>query len=70
MVIDYANPLVQRRKAWQYLPGQRRVKLAPDICCDTPNPGTAGAPRPTTTRSSTTGRRTGSTSSWSASAKC
>ncbi len=43
MVIDYANPLVQARKAWQYLPGQRRVKLAPDICCDTPNPGTAGA---------------------------
>ncbi|MCJ7451182.1 MAG: DUF1329 domain-containing protein [Steroidobacteraceae bacterium] len=43
MVIDYANPLVQGRKAWQYLPGQRRVKLAPDICCDTPNPGTAGA---------------------------
>ena len=43
MVIDHANPLEQPRKAWQYLPGQRRVKLAPDICCDTPNPGTAGA---------------------------
>jgi len=28
---------------WQYLPGQRRVRLAPDICCDTPNAGTAGA---------------------------
>jgi hypothetical protein len=43
LVIDHANPIVQQRKAWQYLPGQRRVKLAPDICCDTPNPGTAGA---------------------------
>ena len=29
--------------AWQYLPGQRRVRLAPDICCDTPNVNTAGA---------------------------
>ena len=27
---------------WQYLPGQRRVRLAPDICCDTPNVGNAG----------------------------
>jgi hypothetical protein len=31
------------RRAWQYLPGQRRVKLAPDVSFDTPNPGTAGA---------------------------
>ena len=43
MVIDHLNPMEQPRKAWQYLPGQRRVKLAPDICCDTPNPATAGA---------------------------
>lgn len=43
LVIDHANPLVQPRKAWQYLPGQRRVKLAPDLGYDTPNPGTAGA---------------------------
>jgi len=28
---------------WQYLPGQRRVRLAPDLCCDTPNSATAGA---------------------------
>lgn len=42
MVIDHVNPMQQPRKAWQYLPGQRRVKLAPDLCCDTPNPGTAG----------------------------
>jgi hypothetical protein len=31
------------RRAWSYLPGQRRVKVAPDLSHDTPNPGTAGA---------------------------
>ncbi|HSW22304.1 MAG TPA: DUF1329 domain-containing protein, partial [Burkholderiaceae bacterium] len=31
------------RRAWMYLPGQRRVKVAPDLAHDTPNPGTAGA---------------------------
>jgi hypothetical protein len=30
------------RRAWSYLPGQRRVKVAPDFSFDTPNPGTAG----------------------------
>ncbi len=43
MLWDSANPLKQARRAWQYLPGQRRVKLAPDISYDTPNPGSAGA---------------------------
>ena len=43
MVQDTVNPLVQPRRAWQYLPGQRRVKLAPEIAYDTPNPGTAGS---------------------------
>ena len=43
LVQDSINPLKQPRRAWQYLPGQRRVKLAPDICCDTPNPGSVGA---------------------------
>jgi len=43
LVYDHVNPLVQPRKAWQYLPGQRRVKLAPDVAYDTPNPGVAGA---------------------------
>ncbi|MCC6077456.1 DUF1329 domain-containing protein [Pseudomonas sp. GCM10022188] len=43
MLRDAANPLVQRRSAWQYLPGQRRVKLAPNLAYDTPNPGTYGA---------------------------
>ena len=42
MAIDSVNPVVQPRKAWQYLPGQRRVKLAPDLSYDTPNAGTAG----------------------------
>jgi hypothetical protein len=43
MLKDAANPLQQPRRAWQYLPGQRRVKLAPSLAYDTPNPGTAGA---------------------------
>jgi hypothetical protein len=43
LVWDHVNPLAQPRKAWQYLPGQRRVKLAPDIAYDTPNPGVAGS---------------------------
>lgn len=42
MVFDSVNPIVSPRRAWQYLPGQRRVKLAPDIAYDTPNPGSAG----------------------------
>ena len=43
MAQDYINPMKDPRRAWQYLPGQRRVKLAPDIAYDTPNPGSAGA---------------------------
>lgn len=43
MVFDAVNPLSQPRRVWQYLPGQRRVKLAPDVAYDTPNPGSAGA---------------------------
>ncbi len=30
------------RSAWQYLTGQRRVRLAPAVNFDTPNPGVAG----------------------------
>ncbi|MEH6634214.1 MAG: DUF1329 domain-containing protein [Halioglobus sp.] len=30
------------RMAWQYLVGQRRVRLAPAVSFDTPNPGVAG----------------------------
>lgn len=43
MLKDSANPLTQPRRAWQYLPGVRRVKLAPSLAYDTPNPGTAGS---------------------------
>jgi hypothetical protein len=42
MAFDAVNPAVQPRRVWQYLPGQRRVKLAPDVAYDTPNPGSAG----------------------------
>ncbi len=37
--LDYAD---KGRRAWQYLPGQRRVRLAPDLSYDTPNGGAAG----------------------------
>jgi hypothetical protein len=30
------------RRAWQYLPSQRRVRLAPDLAYDTPNSSTSG----------------------------
>ncbi|MEN6359753.1 MAG: DUF1329 domain-containing protein [Smithella sp.] len=30
-------------KVWQYLPGQRRVKMAPEVAFDTPNTATSGA---------------------------
>jgi Protein of unknown function (DUF1329) len=37
---DYTNG--NGRKAWQYLTGQRRVRLAPAVSFDTPNPAVAG----------------------------
>jgi hypothetical protein len=43
LVHDYVDPIGNPRKAWQYLPGQRRVKMAPEVAYDTPNPGVAGA---------------------------
>jgi hypothetical protein len=43
MFIDPLNMAEKSRRAWQYLPGQRRVRLAPTISFDTPNPGTSGA---------------------------
>jgi hypothetical protein len=42
LVHEYLNPMKHGRMAWQYLPGQRRVKLAPNVAYDTPNPGSAG----------------------------
>jgi hypothetical protein len=37
MLIDPLNIAEKGRSAWQYLPGQRRVKLAPEIAYDTPD---------------------------------
>ncbi|GLU39224.1 DUF1329 domain-containing protein [Pseudomonas sp. NBRC 100443] len=34
--------LAGEQRAWQYLPGQRRVKLAPDLSYDTPSPVAGG----------------------------
>jgi len=42
MAIDAVNPIAEPRNGWQYLPGQRRVKLAPQIAYDTPNAGSGG----------------------------
>ncbi|MDM4764462.1 DUF1329 domain-containing protein [Pelomonas sp. SE-A7] len=43
LIIDPLDVGEKQRRAWTYLPGQRRVKVAPDLAFDTPNPGTAGA---------------------------
>ncbi|WP_395703435.1 DUF1329 domain-containing protein [Aquabacterium sp.] len=43
MLVDPLDIGAKDRRAWSYLPGQRRVKVAPDLGHDTPNPGTAGA---------------------------
>lgn len=43
MVIDPLDIGAKDRRAWSYLPGQRRTKVAPDLGHDTPNPGTGGA---------------------------
>lgn len=42
LIIDPLDVGAKDRRAWSYLPGQRRVKVAPDLSHDTPNPGTAG----------------------------
>jgi hypothetical protein len=43
IIIDSVDPFKPGRRAWSYLPGQRRVKLAPDLNYDTPNPASGGA---------------------------
>ncbi len=43
MVIDPLDIGAKDRRAWSYLPGQRRTKVAPDLGHDTPNPGSGGA---------------------------
>lgn len=42
LIVDPIDIGAKERRAWSYLPGQRRVKVAPDFAFDTPNPGTAG----------------------------
>lgn len=39
---DPLNKSQRQRKAWSYLPGQRRVRRAPSIEYDTPNPSYSG----------------------------
>lgn len=42
LLLDPINYKDAGRLAYQYLPGQRRVKLAPDLAYDTPNASTSG----------------------------
>jgi hypothetical protein len=43
LIIDPIDSYNEKRKGWQYLPGQRRVKLAPDLNFDTPSSLFGGA---------------------------
>ncbi len=43
LLIDAVDMYKEGRRIWQYLPGQRRTKLAPDIAFDTPNTQLNGA---------------------------
>ena len=43
IIIDPLDPKEPGRRAWSYIPGQRRVKLAPDLAYDTPSPASGGA---------------------------
>lgn len=43
IIIDPLDPRAPGRRAWTYVPGQRRVKLAPDLAYDTPSPASGGA---------------------------
>jgi hypothetical protein len=43
LLVDPVDWVQRGRRGWQYLPGQRRVRLAPDLGYDTPNSATAGA---------------------------
>jgi hypothetical protein len=42
VAVDTIDVVATPRRVWQYLPGQRRVKLAPELKFDTPNPFTGG----------------------------
>jgi hypothetical protein len=39
----FADTADHDQQSWQYNPGQRRVRVAPDLAYDTPNPGYSGA---------------------------
>lgn len=43
LIIDALDSVNVGRRVWQYIPGQRRVKLAPDLSYDTPNPVSGGS---------------------------
>ncbi|MDD2735511.1 MAG: DUF1329 domain-containing protein [Desulfuromonadaceae bacterium] len=43
MVFSSINPMEYKVKAYLYLPGQRRVKLAPEVGFDSPEPASSGA---------------------------
>ncbi|GAB3378185.1 DUF1329 domain-containing protein [Lysobacter fragariae] len=42
LVHEFVNQYRDRRQSWSYLPGQRRVRMAPDIAFDAPNSTTNG----------------------------
>lgn len=42
LVLDPLNNATGKSRVYQYIPGQRRVKLAPDLAYDTPTPNAAG----------------------------
>ena len=43
VLLDPVDILGVGRRAYQYIPGQRRVKLAPDLAYDTPSPNAGGS---------------------------
>jgi hypothetical protein len=43
VIINSLDPINPGQRAWLYVTGQRRVKLAPDLAYDTPSPVSAGA---------------------------
>jgi hypothetical protein len=42
VLLDNMDMVDKGRRAYQYIPGQRRVKLSPNLAYDTPNPLTGG----------------------------
>lgn len=43
VILDAMDQVNVGRRVYQYIPGQRRVKLAPDLAYDTPNPTAGGS---------------------------